>query len=171
MAHDWGLAVVRGVTGGLMVGHGAQKLFGVFEGPGLQGTGAFMESLGLKPGHIWGTTAALSEFGGGALTALGLFHPLGPIGTISAMSMAWGKAHAGKPIWATSGGAELPLTNIGVAVGLLLAGPGDISLDNALGSELPRPLAVLALVGAAAAVAYGLMQPPAPQSAGQAASD
>lgn len=32
---DLGLTVMRGVTGGLMAGHGAQKLFGAFEGPGL----------------------------------------------------------------------------------------------------------------------------------------
>jgi putative oxidoreductase len=43
-----------------------------------------MESLGLKPGSAWAPVAALSEFGGGALTALGLLSPLGPIGIIAA---------------------------------------------------------------------------------------
>ncbi len=33
-----------------MAGHGAQKLFGSFGGYGLEGTGGFMESLGLAPG-------------------------------------------------------------------------------------------------------------------------
>src|SRR5947209_5509266 len=93
---DVGLVVLRGATGGLVAGHGAQKLFGAFEGPGLQGTAGFMEMLGLRPGHVWGTAAALSEFGGGTLTALGLLHPLGPLGVISAMSMATTKAHWGK---------------------------------------------------------------------------
>ncbi len=49
---DLGLTVMRGVTGGLMAGHGAQKLFGAFEGPGLQGTAGFMEMLGLRPGRL-----------------------------------------------------------------------------------------------------------------------
>src|SRR5689334_3375639 len=106
---DMGLALLRGVTGGLMAGHGAQKLFGAFEGPGLKGTAGFMEALGLAPGHVWGTTAALAEFGGGTLTALGLVHPVGPLGMLSSMVMATAKVHWGKPIWATAGGAELPV--------------------------------------------------------------
>src|SRR5579883_757530 len=114
---DAGLLVLRGVTGGLLAGHGAQKLFGAFEGPGPEGTAGFMESLGLKPGRMWGTAAALSEMSG-ALTALGFLFPLGPIGTISAMSMATAKAHWGKPIWVTAGGAELPVINIAVAAAL-----------------------------------------------------
>jgi uncharacterized membrane protein YphA (DoxX/SURF4 family) len=34
--------IVRVVQGSLMAGHGAQKLFGSFGGPGLEGTSGFM---------------------------------------------------------------------------------------------------------------------------------
>lgn len=159
---DTGLLLLRSVSGGLLAGHGAQKLFGAFEGPGLQGTAGFMEALGLQPGRYWGTAAALSEFGGGALTALGLFYPLGPIAVASAMSMATVKAHWGKPIWVTSGGAELPLTNIAVALALTMAGPGRYSLDRLFGIRLPRAVAVMAALTAAAAVAYGASSKPQP---------
>ncbi|MDP9351105.1 MAG: DoxX family membrane protein [Chloroflexota bacterium] len=47
---DLGILVIRATMGGLMAGHGAQKLFGSFGGYGLEGTGGFMESLGLAPG-------------------------------------------------------------------------------------------------------------------------
>src|SRR6267154_6541947 len=107
MMRDIGLLILRLVMGGLLVGHGSQKLFGWFSGPGLKGTAGFLESLGLKPGTPWATVAAASEFGGGTLTALGLLHPLGPIGTMGGMIMATAKAHWGKPIWVTQGGAEL----------------------------------------------------------------
>jgi putative oxidoreductase len=90
--------IVRVVQGSLMAGHGAQKLFGSFGGPGLEGTSGFMEMLGMRPGRPWAYLAGLSEFGGGVLTALGLFNPLGPLGVIASMSMATRKAHWGKPI-------------------------------------------------------------------------
>src|SRR6185437_13461523 len=76
---DVGLLILRLVMGGLLGGHGSQKLFGWFSGPGFSGTAGWLESIGLKPGTRWATAAAASEFGGGMLTTLGLFHPLGPI--------------------------------------------------------------------------------------------
>src|ERR671915_161614 len=122
--------LLRVVLGGLLTGHGAQKLFGSFSGPGLEGTTGFMEMLGLKPGRPWAVLAGLSEFGGGVLTALGLLNPLGPLGVIGAMSMATKTAHAGRPIWVTEGGAELPVTNIAASTALLLSGPGKLSFDR-----------------------------------------
>ena len=55
--------VLRAVMGSLLAGHGAQKLFGSFNGPGLEGTSGWMESLGLRPGRPWAVAAGLSEFG------------------------------------------------------------------------------------------------------------
>ena len=137
--------ILRLVQGSLLAGHGAQKLFGHFEGPGLEGTTGFMEMLGLKPGRPWAVLAGLSEFGGGVLTALGLLNPLGPLGVIGAMSMATKTAHGGRPIWATEGGAELPVTNIAASTALLLSGPGKFSFDRALGIRLPAWIAPLGL--------------------------
>ena len=169
---DAGLTLLRGVVGGLLIGHGAQKLFGAFQGPGLKGTAGFMESLGLQPGQIWGTAAALSEFGGGALTTLGLFQPLGSISAISSMVMATAKAHWGKPIWVASGGAELPMVNMAALLALMLTGPGKYSVDNALGIKLPTWLVAAAFVGAGAAVGYGIVkQPPAPEPTREQARD
>ena len=48
---DLGLLVVRLAVGTLMMGHGAQKLFGSFGGHGPTGTGGFFESLELTPGQ------------------------------------------------------------------------------------------------------------------------
>lgn len=146
--------LLRLVLGGLLAGHGAQKLFGSFNGPGIEGTSGFMEMLGLKPGKPWAVLAGLSEFGGGVLTLLGLLNPLGPIGVIGAMSMATTKAHWGKPIWVTEGGAELPVVNITAATVLILNGPGKYSLDRALGIKLPSWLAPLGLVAVILTVLY-----------------
>lgn len=160
-----GLLVLRAAVGGLMAGHGAQKLFGSFSGPGLQGTGGFMESLGLRPGKRWAWLAGLSEFGGGLLTVLGFLNPLGPLGIVGSMAMATAKVHWNKPIWALSGGAELPVLNIAAAAAIMVAGSGDLSLDKALGTKLPAWVAPVGLAGVAATVAYGMTQggPPSPE--------
>jgi putative oxidoreductase len=157
--------LLRVTLGGLLMGHGAQKLFGWFEGPGPEGTAGMMRAMGLQPARPWAMLASLGEFGGGLLTALGLLNPLGPLGVIGAMSMATGKAHWGKPIWASKGGAELPVTNIGIALALAVAGPGRYSLDQALGLRLPRWLLIPGLLGVAAVTALGMSQQPQPQPA------
>jgi putative oxidoreductase len=148
------MLILRAVLGLLLAGHGAQKLFGWFGGHGLQGTGGFMESLGLRPGQLWAALAGLSEFGGGLLTALGFLNPLGPLGVIGAMAMAARKVHWSTPIWATEGGAELPATNLAAAMALMLNGPGKYSLDRALGIRLPGWLAPLGLVAILLTVGY-----------------
>ena len=164
-----GLFILRLTVGGLMAGHGAQKLFGWFGGHGLQGTAGWLESMGLRPGRQWALLAGLSEFGGGVLTLLGFLNPLGPLGTIGAMGMATAKVHWGKPIWVTSGGAELPVTNIAAALAVGLAGPGDFSLDKALGVRLPRRLVLIpGLLLAAVGVATGLIVSTRPQPQPQA---
>ncbi|HWE61892.1 MAG TPA: DoxX family protein [Chloroflexota bacterium] len=161
MLKDVEVLVLRATVGGLMAGHGAQKLMGAFEGPGLQGTAGMMKSLGFEPADRWALAAALSEFGGGVLTALGLFNPLGPIGIISAMTMATATVHWNKPVWASKGGAELPVINIAAALAVAIAGPGEFSLDHALGIQLPKAVPALAGLTAAGLIAYGLTNRPA----------
>jgi putative oxidoreductase len=162
--NDLAALLVRLVQGSLLAGHGAQKLFGHFEGPGLEGTTGFMEMLGLSPGRPWAYLAGLSEFGGGVLTVLGFLNPLGPLGVVASMSMATAKAHWGKPIWVTEGGAELPVTNMAISTALMLRGPDRYSLDSALGIRLPRWIAPLGLVAILLTVRYaGVGAPEAPE--------
>ena len=50
-----------------MAAHGAQKLFGWFGGPGLAGTGGWLEAMGFRPARVQAAVNGLAEFGGGAL--------------------------------------------------------------------------------------------------------
>jgi putative oxidoreductase len=150
--------IVRVVQGSLMAGHGAQKLFGSFGGPGLEGTSGFMEMLGMRPGRPWAYLAGLSEFAGGVLTALGLLNPLGPLGVIGSMSMATRKAHWGKPIWVTEGGAELPVLNIAISTALMIREPDAYSLDRLLGIRLPAWVGPVGLVGLILTVLYAELE-------------
>src|SRR5438132_8616553 len=145
---DVGLLIARLIAGSLVAGHGAQKLFGWFEGPGWERwTGLTESMMGMRPGRFWGTMQAAGEFAGGALTALGFLNPLGPIGIIATMLAASYKGHWGKPIWAAKGGPELAVSFL--ATGLLAGtqSPGKFSLDSLLGVRLPRWLTVLTILG------------------------
>jgi putative oxidoreductase len=162
--------IVRLAQGSLMAGHGAQKLFGSFGGPGLEGTSGFMEMLGMRPGRPWAYLAGFSEFGGGVLTALGLLNPLGPLGVIGSMAMATRKAHWGKPVWVTEGGAELPLLNIAVSTALMVREPDRYSLDRLWGIRLPAWVGPVGLVGIILTVLYAELEaeePPAEKEEAQ----
>jgi putative oxidoreductase len=165
--------ILRLAFGGLLAGHGAQKLFGAFGGHGLQGTGKWFESMGYSPGERWALAAGSGEFGGGMLTALGFLHPVGPIATVAPMAVAWGRVHGGKPIWVTSGGGELPATNIAIALALALLGPGKLSVDGIFGIRAHPALAALVSALVAGGTLVALTQPtpePAAQQTSQSAA-
>src|SRR5580698_7660484 len=107
--------------GSYLAVHGAQKLFGVFGGHGLDATGAAFESMGLRPGKVMAAVAGASELGGGVLTATGIADPLGPLSIAGTMVVA-SAVHRKQGPLAQNGGFELPLTNLALAVGLLSAG-------------------------------------------------
>jgi len=83
-----GLLFLRLVFGLTVAAHGAQKLFAWFGGPGLEGFGGFLEQLGIVPGSRWSWVAALGEFAGGLLVALGLLSPIGNFLVIGSMLTA-----------------------------------------------------------------------------------
>lgn len=157
MLADLGKLMLRVVSGSLLAGHGAQKLFGAFEGPGLRAFAGGLETRGLRPGFPWALLGSASEFVGGGLTALGLLHPLGPIISISPMVMATRTSHWRMPIWVSKGGAELPLINMSASAAIGLGGSGRFSLDRLLGIRLPGWVVALSAVGTATGIAYGLI--------------
>ena len=127
-----GRFILRTTVGGLMIGHGLQKLKGSFGGPGLEGTEQMMESIGLHPAKQQAVAAALTETVGGGLTAAGVLSPLGPAMITGAMAVAIRKVHQKNDIWAADGGFEYNLTLIAAAFALAAEGPGLFSLDGIL---------------------------------------
>src|SRR5206468_2534131 len=105
----WAQALLKDLMGLVLAAHGAQKLFGGFDGPGLTGFTGWMASMGLKPAPLFGFLGGLGEFGGGLLLALGLLSPLGSLGVMGAMAMAIALAHWSNGFWSTKGGYEFPL--------------------------------------------------------------
>lgn len=66
-----GLLLARLIIGWAIAAHGLQKLFGMFGGHGLSGTGTSFDFLGYRPGKLFALAAGFGEFGGGLLTAIG----------------------------------------------------------------------------------------------------
>jgi putative oxidoreductase len=150
---DSGLLGLRLTLGAYLAAHGAQKLFGALEGPGLETTGTHFHHMGLRPGKAMAALAGGSEFVGGLLTAAGLAHPVGPVAIAGSMTVA-STVHGDSGPMAAKGGYELALTNLAAALALAATGPGRYSLDALLGRRLPKPLVTLTIAGAAALTAY-----------------
>src|SRR5947209_1486831 len=158
-----GLLVLRLVVGLLFVGHGAQKLFGVFGGHGLKGTAGFFEAIGLKPGHIHASSAGLLEFGGGLLLALGLLTPFAGAALIAVMTAAVITVHGVKGPWNTDGGYEYNLLIAATAFALAAVGAGGWSIDHALSLNIHGVLwgigaLAAGVIGGAGAVLSGRVQ-------------
>jgi putative oxidoreductase len=143
------LRVVGGLT---LAGHGAQKLFGWFGGPGRTRFGQGLQAQGFRPLWLWLGLVILGEVGGGLSLAFGLLTPLGAAGAVGAMFMAIAKAHWKNGFWNSKRGIEFPLQLLAIGAALGIAGPGDYSLDKLFTPHLPEAALFLALAAAALVV-------------------
>ncbi len=132
MLADWGILALRLALGLVFVGHGAQKAFGAFGGPGLDGAAGFMASLGLKPAKFWAAVAAYGELLGGLSVIFGLLTPLGALFIVASMAVAIAKVHGPKGFWIQNGGYEYNLVLLAAALALAATGAGSLSLDHVL---------------------------------------
>jgi putative oxidoreductase len=157
-----GRLLLRLTIGGTFFVHGTQKLFGWFGGYGPEGTGQFFESLGLRPGRRNAIAAGVTETGSGVLIALGLATPLAAAGLSAVMITALRTAIWNEGFKPATGEHEVLLAAASLA--LTETGPGEPSLDSAMGSErhgLSWTLAALGAgaAGSALAISMGQRQP------------
>src|SRR5437016_12977327 len=79
--------ILRLVVGLTLTGHGVQKLFGWFGGPGLTRLRQGFEKQGYKPVWLWISLAILGEVGGGIPSASEFLRPLVVPGFFARMLM------------------------------------------------------------------------------------
>jgi putative oxidoreductase len=130
-----GRLAARAVIGGLFIGHGTQKLFGWFGGPGRSGTEAMMESLQLRPAKVHAALAGVTETACGGMLVAGLGTPYAAAGLTGVMATAIHKVHLPNGPWAANGGWEYNAVLIAAVTALAETGPGPLSLDHYLGRE------------------------------------
>ena len=130
---DLALALARAVVGLVIAAHGAQKVLGVWGGPGLAGWAQGMTRMGMRPPLFWAYVSAFAELAGGIAFALGFLVPLVAAALTIQMGVAIARAHWGKGFWNSKGGIEFPLTLGAIALINGVSDPGAYSLDRALG--------------------------------------
>jgi putative oxidoreductase len=128
----WSPLVLRIVVGLVMAGHGSQKLFGWFGGPGFDATANAMAGMGLKPGVVMAALAGGGEFFGGILLILGLFTRLAALNVAVIMAVGIFVAHASS--FFLPSGMEYALTLLAAALVLLETGGGALSADSKIGN-------------------------------------
>jgi putative oxidoreductase len=129
-----GWLIVRLAAGLILMPHGAQKLFGLFGGGGLDGTAQYFETnLGLTPGLLFAGLAGATEFLGGLFLALGFLTRLSALAVVVLMAYAAFAVHLGNGYFWTAGGLEYPLLWGLVALGFVIRGGGAYSVDQAIG--------------------------------------
>jgi putative oxidoreductase len=133
-AADLGLLIIRLALAAVFIYHGSQKLFGAFGGPGIEGFTGFLKSLNVPMPEVSAWLAALAEFVGGIILVLGTGTRLAVIPMIITMIVAIVKVHP-SAFSAQNGGMEYPLVLGSVLLGLLLIGPGRITIGRLLGGK------------------------------------
>ena len=122
---DLALLAARVVLGVVLIAHGWQK----FDDQGIQGTAAGFESMGIPAPLAAAYYATFVELVGGGLLILGLFTRLVGVLVVGDMLGAVWFAHRGTEVFVDQGGWELAALIGAVALGLVAAGAGRLSID------------------------------------------
>jgi putative oxidoreductase len=122
---------IRLALGTIMFAHGAQKVFGVWGGPGLnRWVNQAAPFTDMRPSWLWLGAAAFSEFVGGALVMIGLYTRIGAFFIACVMLVAIFGVHWRYGFFINENGFEFPLALLGMAMALLIYGGGSASIDS-----------------------------------------
>jgi putative oxidoreductase len=131
---SWAPVPLRLAMGAVFIAHGAQKVFGSFNGPGFQTwislplTPSFM-----RPAWLWMGAAAVAELVGGVLILLGLLTRVGAFLTLCVMLTAIISVHW--PAFFVPKGIEYPMSLVAMSLALLITGGGMASIDRAISTR------------------------------------
>ena len=131
----WFTLPVRLALGLIFIGHGAQKVFGAWGGPGWAKFTAAGAPFGfMRPAWLWLAMAAIAELVGGVLVLLGLLTRVGAFFLAITMLVAMVGYHWGS--FFMPRGIEYTVALLGMSLALLIAGGGRLSVDEVL--QTPR---------------------------------
>jgi putative oxidoreductase len=147
------LFIFRVLFGLTFAAHGYVKMF---RGGKLAGTAGWFDSIGMRPGKVHALAASFTEMGTGLLLVVGLLTPLAAAGVIGVMVVAGWTVHRPSGFFIVNGGWEYTFIVGLVAFVVAGLGPGQWSLDAALGLDDTlvgyTGMAIALIVGVAAGI-------------------
>lgn len=139
----WATLPLRIALGLVFIAHGAQKVFGLWGGPGWAKFTSFSPPFSwMQPSAFWMSAAAISELAGGVLILLGLLTRLGALMIVPVMMVAVFGVHLSGGFFMGRGdapdGIEFAFTLLMMALALVVAGGGRASVDAMLADPRRR---------------------------------
>lgn len=129
---DYFYFVFRVLVGLLFMQHGLQKMFGLFEGPGIPGFAGFLSTLGFPAPIFFSYVAASIELFGGLAIALGLFARLAAFIATLELLIVYSIAHIPNGLIPILNQGELALLYVASFLVIMVFGAGKWSLEKVM---------------------------------------
>ena len=127
-ALNFSMFILRMILGVIFMAHGAQKLFGMFGGIGIDGTTKMVEGLGFPYPDVLAIVWACVEFVGGIFLILGITSRWTASAIVVLMLISTFKINMAYGFFIQNGGIEYNLLVIGSCIPLVLIGGGSWSV-------------------------------------------
>ena len=129
---DWAVALLRAVSGAVILAHGIKHARGRAK------TGNWFGGIGFRQPDLQWFASTATEIGVGVLLIIGLATSLAAAGLVAVMTVAFWTVHRSVGFWVTARPDEgweyvLVLGTVGAAIAI--GGPGEFSIDAMLGIE------------------------------------
>ena len=153
-ATNLALLIVRVTIGLTLAAHGFKKVQG-----GLTGVAKWFDGLGMRPGWLHARLAAFGELAAGVFLALGLLTSFAALGFVGLMTVAGWTDHRDKGFFVNKQGWEYVMVLAVVAITIAMIGPGEWSLDHAIGidGDLDGYVGLLVAAGGGVVAAIGVL--------------
>jgi putative oxidoreductase len=137
-AQTWVNLPLRLALGAIFIAHGGGKTFGWFGGKGLTAFLTNPPPFGfMRPAWLWMGAAAFAELVGGLLVLIGFLTRVGALLIACVMLTAMFGVHFNGGFFLPAG-YEYTLALLGMALALIIAGGGQLSVDQMLAGSRGR---------------------------------
>jgi putative oxidoreductase len=135
---DLGLLLLRVAVGALLIGHGLQKAFGLWGGPGFDGWEQSLTGMGFQHADILTYVATGGQLAAGVLLVLGLFTPVAAAGAMAyavtgILAEAMAAHEQARLASFLTDGHEYKVIFVCALAAIILIGPGRYGLDAGRG--------------------------------------